>query len=188
MKTVKKLEQSDLIKPLNKRCNKGISLFSGFDIYRTFVSKEMKLMELDFNVFLPTKNKNLQRDCIWTVEQKRELILSIIKRIFIPKITVVTKRGDRYNTFKVVDGKQRITTFIEFMTGKFGLVHNGIEYFYDDLADSLKMEINTYTFDADEYYEYDDEPFKDDELIQLFRYVNFSGTPIDKQHLENLES
>lgn len=184
----KKLLQSDLVQPLKKNCNKGISLFSGFDIYRTYVTKERKELELDFDVFLPTKNKNLQRPCVWTLDQKREFMLSIVKRIFIPKITVVTKRGKDFNRMKVVDGKQRITTFISFITGEFGFLHDDIEYFYDDLSEGLKMEINTYSFDADEYYEYEDEPFTDNELIRLFKYVNFSGTPIDKSHIEFLES
>ncbi len=32
----------------------------------------------DFEVYLPTKGTNLQRELVWTLEQKKELIKSII--------------------------------------------------------------------------------------------------------------
>ena len=39
--------------------------------------KYFKQNDIDWDVYLPTKGKNLQRGFVWTLEQKRELILSV---------------------------------------------------------------------------------------------------------------
>lgn len=62
---------------------------------------------LDFDILLPTKNKNLQRPLVWTLFQKQQLIISILKGIRIPSITVLVREHKHY---QVVDGKQRLTT------------------------------------------------------------------------------
>lgn len=45
--------------------------------------------KLDFDVYLPTKGKNLQRPFCWTLAQKRELILSMIKGIDIQAFSII---------------------------------------------------------------------------------------------------
>jgi hypothetical protein len=44
---------------------------------------------VDFDVYLPSKGKNLQRPFCWTLEQKRELILSVLKGVHIQTFTVI---------------------------------------------------------------------------------------------------
>lgn len=183
----KKLMRSDFSKKIRHGSNSGISLFNGFDLKRNGDHE----IEFDFDVFLPTKHMNLQRGLVWTLEQKRQFIWSILKGQHIPKIVVITRRNYDFSkkpSYQVIDGKQRINAFISFICGEFALIHNGVEYFYDDLSDLVMMEINTYSFKADEYYEYPDELFTDDEKIYLFEMVNFFGTPMDIEHINNLKS
>ena len=45
--------------------------------------------DIDWDVYLPSYGFNLQRPFVWTVEQNRELIMSILRENFIPKISVV---------------------------------------------------------------------------------------------------
>jgi len=66
---------------------------------------------LDFDVFLPSIGKNLQRELCWTLLQKQELILSILKGIQIPKMAFVFIN---HKIIQVVDGKQRLSALIDF--------------------------------------------------------------------------
>ena len=44
---------------------------------------------IDWDVYLPTKQMNLQRPLVWTLEQKQELIYSIFKGIQLPPISLI---------------------------------------------------------------------------------------------------
>ena len=44
---------------------------------------------IDFDVYLPTKGKNLQRDFVWTLLQKREIIWSILMNRHIPRMSML---------------------------------------------------------------------------------------------------
>ena len=53
---------------------------ASFDLYPQECSSQIKyfkMLDIDWNVYLPTRKRNLQRDYVWTIEQKRELIWSI---------------------------------------------------------------------------------------------------------------
>lgn len=44
-----------------------------FDLYPQEISSQIKyfrMLDIDWNVYLPTRGKNLQRDFVWTLEQK----------------------------------------------------------------------------------------------------------------------
>jgi len=56
-----------------------------------------------------------QRDLVWTIEQKRQLIDSMKKRLPFGMITVIDYNGETY----VIDGKQRTTTIVSFMCNEF---------------------------------------------------------------------
>jgi len=50
------------------------------DNMTVFYSMRMlKKYTLDFDVYLPSIGKNLQRPFVWTLEQKQALILSVLK-------------------------------------------------------------------------------------------------------------
>src|ERR1700749_4632753 len=69
---------------------------------------------LDWDVYLPTKGKNLQRPFVWTLKQKQALILSILKGIKVPSISVIIKDNNKNKAiiFKIIDGKQRLSSMI----------------------------------------------------------------------------
>ena len=91
LKINKMLKLSQVRPTLTFNINYGMSDYS--------VMRLVKYMEtgdiiVDFDVFLPTKNKNLQRGFVWTQLQKEQLIISILKGIKIPAICVILKRGE----------------------------------------------------------------------------------------------
>lgn len=147
-----------------------------FDI----VSKPVDCIDIDFNVFLPTKNKNLQRGDVWTLSQKQELIKSIIlgRNINMPTIIMI-RNNDGSRKIEVIDGKQRITAIIEFMQNKFEV--DG--YTHKDFGFEFKTNLD---LKANIYYSYQDALITDQQKIELFKLLNFSGTPQDENHINNL--
>lgn len=166
----------------------------------SFPMSEVMNEELDFDIFLPSKGMNLQRPHVWTIEQKRELIISMLKGLPINTLTVVRScftpaSGDKKTTIKVIDGKQRLNTIKSFLNNEFGLIKDGVEYFYNDFTNDIKYYILMFDLRVNVFYEYIYEAkekkkynaiVSDDDLINLFSFVNFKGTPQDVEHYEKL--
>lgn len=195
---MKKLELSQVRKELNLRIQTGVYVGNVAEL-----CDESWGDEIDYDVFLPSINQNLQRPFCWTLEQKQQLILSIIKGIYIPKISVInirhhtTKERAKGKIIQVIDGKQRISTVIDFYKNKFALLVDGNWYYYNDLSDQLKHTILFYDFIGDVVNEHHHEGHDEDNLknkisdqkkLDWFEQINFTGTPQDSAHLENLKS
>jgi uncharacterized protein with ParB-like and HNH nuclease domain len=179
-----KLALSSFRPKLNFTINKGMGGFNISDLKRDY--------DIDYDVYLPTKGKNLQRGFVWSLEQKRELILSVMKGVKLPPVTVIQYTNDltgrrEKRILKVIDGKQRISTLIDFIENKFSILFNNKEYYYTDLTKQSQREIDDcIRFDIG--YEYPDTLISDDEKIAWFEMINFAGTPQDAEHLKNLKS
>lgn len=146
---------------------------------------------LDFNVFLPTKGINLQRPLVWTLEQKRAFILSLLKHRPIQEITVVQYEDntDKYGGYhwEVIDGKQRLNTAFEFLNDKFTIVHESIEYLFSELPVDCQKQIDRWNPLVTVHYSYSDDLISDETKIQIFEQINFLGTPQDIEHLNSLK-
>ncbi len=134
-------------------------------------------------------NPDFQREDVWGVKQKRELIESILMGIPLPMIYLAeNKQGG----LVVIDGRQRLTAFFDFMNNKFYL---------KDLTILKKFE-NTY-FDAEkkgnilslkERADIEDyqlqinviKPLTPDRIkFDIFERVNRAGTQLNKQEMRN---
>jgi hypothetical protein len=151
--------------------NGDIAISQGKDVLRK---------KFDFDVYLPSKKINLQRDLVWTLDQKRSLIESILIRRSIPPISVILTLDDVY---QVIDGKQRLSAFIEYLQGGFSLCG----YYCDDLPKDYLGQIKRHWICAYRLCEYDT-PVTDDEKIEWFQWINFAGTPQDILHMERLKN
>lgn len=75
-----------------------------------------------------------QRNPIWKPDKKTAFIESLYMGILIPPIYVVEIPGENILdgfTYEVVDGKQRLTTILEFIENKLILVQKALEYYSD---------------------------------------------------------
>lgn len=135
--------------------------------------------KIDFDVFLESKMQYLQRDLVWNLDQKRELIWSILGNRKIPRLAIMVV-GE---THLIIDGKQRLTSMFNFYDGKFTLLIDKKEYFYDELPSDYKAVIRSYAIPIYIAYEDYDITFTDKDKIDWFKLINFAGTPQDKNHL-----
>ena len=153
----------------------------------------LKNYKVDFDVFLPTKNINLQRGLVWTDLQKQELILSVFKQKFgsyngvrlIPPFHAVRLSDTE---FQIIDGKQRLTTLISYYNNEFPIEINGEKYFYNYLDRQLQNAISGFSVELIVKYHYDDDPVTDEDKINWFEIINYSGTPQEKSHLEKIKN
>lgn len=186
---MEKLKLKDVRKTLPFNINYGMADLSIKDILNPNYN-----IEIDWDVFLPSKNINLQRGFVWTLDQKRELIYSIFKGIKIANITFIQFKDDygkstEKTIYKIIDGKQRLSTMISFCKGEFSIFWDNKEYYFDDLDLSIQGEFLFHgRLISDIGYEYPDKLISDDDKIAWFEMINFAGTPQDIEHLKNLKS
>ena len=144
--------------------------------------------DIDFDVFLETKGCNLQRPLCWNLNQKQELIFSILKGIEIPQLSILLREyEDGKKTLKVIDGKQRLNAIISFYKNEFPILFNGEEYYFSELGSSQSL-IRLLMLKVKMAYDYFDDKLPDEELIKWFNLINFSGTEQDKKHIDFLNS
>ena len=148
---------------------------------------------MDFEVFLPTYGKNLQRPYVWTEIQEKELIDSIILGRSIPPIryvSLINPEDEKKDLIQIIDGKQRLTAMIKFAEDKFSIKIQDKEFFYSQLPDDFKNHIdNFYIVGEAMYQHYNSQdqiiPITDDTKLKWFKLINFSGTPQDKNHINS---
>lgn len=154
--------------------------------------KDLENKKIDFDVFLPSRGCNLQREYVWNIEQQRELIMSILLERYIPNACIISllDRNDvksLIDIWQVIDGKQRILTMLKFYKNEFSILLDGKEYFYKDLSKEYQLEISHYHIIARVVYDNYDKDIPDDDKITWFKLINFAGTSQDKEHLEKFK-
>lgn len=135
-----------------------------------------------------------QRGLVWTLEQKQLLIDSIYNNIEIGKFVLrirdlgwVKKRVDEgkleHTAFKdLVDGKQRFNTILEFVQNKFKDSNGN---FYSDLSGRAQRQFVGYRKLT--YVELD-EKSSDQDVLNTFLAINFTGVPMSKEHILFVQS
>lgn len=145
---------------------------------------------IDWDVHLPTKGFNLQREFVWNLDQKRELIYSMLIGRHIPHcavINIIDINDENKDIWQILDGKQRLTTINLFLQDEFTIELEEKEYLFSELPNDYQVAINRFYF---RYYVVNEEwgkPIADDQKISWFKFINFAGTPQDRQHLEKLK-
>lgn len=169
-----------------------IELRDQLDLYPNEVAmsiKYLKRQNIDWNVYLETKDMFLQRDFVWTIYQKRELIKSIIIRRHIPLcaiINTIDKNDEKKDILLVIDGKQRLSTMFDFVDDKFTIIIDDKEYLFSELPKDYQASIENYYIHYFVVNEPWDDRITDKQKITWFNFINFAGTPQDIEHLNNL--
>lgn len=151
--------------------------------------KYFKNQVIDWDVYLPTKGKNLQRPFVWTIEQKRELIWSILMGRHIPHLAFINTVDDVWH---IIDGKQRLSSIFDFIDDKFTIIIDEKEWLFSELPHDFNLAINNTYFRyyvVNEQYNNKNEidSISDEDKIAWFKFINFSGTPQDAEHLNSLK-
>jgi Protein of unknown function DUF262 len=140
-------------------------------------------------------NRRYQRKLVWTLDEKRQFIDSIIKGYPVPIILLAERKSESQNFFEIIDGMQRLNAIMGFLENEYSVN----EYFFDlntmadtkALLDSQKLvqkdavldrqtcvQIASYTLPLSIY-----EFSKDNEVDEVFRRINSGGRKLSRQEL-----
>jgi len=101
-------------------------------------------------------------------------------------LNVVSNKEDMKGVYQVIDGKQRLSTMLEFYRNKFTLLIDEVEFYFKDLPEDYQNVISGFMFP---YYIVNEDfgnEFTDEDKINWFRYINFAGIPQDSEHIKSL--
>ncbi|RLA84514.1 MAG: DUF262 domain-containing protein [Epsilonproteobacteria bacterium] len=127
---------------------------------------------------------DFQREFVWTVKQKSELIESILMGIPLPMIYFFEADN---GVLQVVDGKQRLTSLFQFIDDKFPLSpslsillnHKGLRY--SELTPSERTKIARHQFVTQTIIP----PTPDRIKFDIFERVNRKGSTLNNQEMRN---
>ena len=150
---------------------------------------------IDFNPYVVGEDGNkmyYQRPFVWTVEDKQLLIHSIYNGIEIGKfvfkynswgrmVNQMRSHGRGYD-FDCIDGKQRYHAILDFIRGKFP---DEFGNYWNDLSEEAQRKFMNYSNMTVCSL---GEKATDKEILATFLTVNFTGTPMSREHIEYVKS
>lgn len=119
-----------------------------------------------------------QRNYIYADGKKDVAVIDSLLKGYPLGLLYFVKTGN--DTYEVLDGQQRITSFGRFITGKFAIKDdNGMEQYFDGLAEDkqrliLNSPLTIYICEGEE-----------SEIKEWFKTINIVGVPLNNQELLN---
>ena len=128
-------------------------------------------------------DSDFQREVVWKIKQKSELIESVLMGLPIP---IMYLYEDKFANLVVVDGRQRLTAFFEFLDERFELTGlkilkklNGKKFCELDPVYQSKLE------DYQLITQIIKPPTPDSVIFNVFDRVNRGGTSLNNQEMRN---
>ena len=141
--------------------------------------------KIDFDVYLESIGKNLQRGYVWDIRQKRELINSIIIGRNIPNLSIFERSDERKF---IIDGKQRLSSMFDFLDDKFTIILEDKEYLFSELPKDYQDHIEMFNITYYSIFEISKNIVSEKMLFDWFDFINFAGTPQDEEHINDIKS
>ena len=119
-----------------------------------------------------------QRNYIYADGKKDVAVVESLLKGYPLGLIYFVKTGD--DTYEVLDGQQRITSFGRYITNKFAIKdENGMEQYFDGLAQNLQdkilnSQLTIYICEGEE-----------SEIKEWFKTINIVGVPLNNQELLN---
>jgi len=119
-----------------------------------------------------------QRNYIYADGKKDVAVVDSLLKGYPLGLLYFVKTGE--DSYEVLDGQQRITSFGRFITGKFAIKdENGMEQYFDGLAEDkrnriLNAQLTIYICEGEE-----------SEIKEWFKTINIVGVPLNNQELLN---
>ena len=82
-------------------------------------------------------NRRYQRKLVWTVEEKRALIDSILRDLPVPLVLVAAISGEQPYVYEIIDGMQRLNAIFAFIENEYYV--DGKYFDLEALADTKEM-------------------------------------------------
>jgi len=142
--------------------------------YRTQLSG-LIFMCLEFGVNL---NPPYQRGLVWTEEEKTKLLDSVFNHVEIGRFVVHKLPFGKQYSFEIVDGKQRLTTLLDFFLDRWA--YRG--YKFSELSPQDQT-----TFEKYPIVQIEIEDIPQIELLKYFKKINQTSHPITQEHFAYID-
>ena len=154
-----------------------------------YTPHQLAKRSIDFEVYLPDYGKNLQRDFVWSLKQKQELIKSMIVGRNIPPIYAIIKDVTKdQEIIQIIDGKQRLSTILLFLRDGFLIPILGQKMLFSQLDSDFQYRIAHFYLDFMIAYEYSTETkqnISDRKKVETYKFFAQAGTPQDIAHIDS---
>lgn len=162
--------------------------FSVFELKRKY--DRTKLQRKNNNDYSNEDKRNqiildseFQREKVWNVKQKSELVESVLMGLPIP---IIYLSEDKFANLIVVDGRQRLTAFFEFLDGEYALTGlNILKKLNNKKFDKLEPVYQSKLEDYQLITHIIKPPTPDSVIFNVFDRVNRGGTTLNKQEMRN---
>ena len=141
------------------------------------------------NFYLKNEEGNInlspeyQRDFVWTLEQKQEYIMALLKsRAEIRPVFIQEFDGEN-EKFEVVDGKQRLSSIFGFINDEFPL-EDGT--FFSQLSEEDVKKILRFNVEYTRFISFSDK-IPHDFKLELFLEINAKGTEMSKEQINKVK-
>lgn len=146
-------------------------------------------------------NRRYQRKLVWTIEEKKAFIDSILQGFPVPIILLAETERDHESVYEIIDGMQRLNAVISFIEGEFDIQRDSIgqsKYFdlqtmveSKSLLDQGKLQQKKPLLDRTEceilasyvlplsVYQFND----NEKVDEIFRRINSNGKHLSRQDL-----
>ncbi|VDG73502.1 Uncharacterized conserved protein [Clostridium carnis] len=163
--------------------NKGVYPMSGIKVEKGFYTVFELKRKYDSEERRIILDSDFQRDAVWKLSQKAELIESILMGLPLP---IFYFNEDKSGRLIVIDGRQRLTALFEFLDNNFSLGKLKIltefqNKKFKDLSPLYKSKIEDYQIQAHVIQP----PTPDRIKFDIFDRVNRAGTQLNKQEIRN---
>lgn len=180
---------------------KKMAKFSSFDL-STCLRRLASGSVMDFNVYLPTYGKNLQRPYVWSAEKAGRFINALRKRdAVLSPLFIIYYETEKYTVkrYEIIDGRQRLETLINFILNDMTVTLDGHPFKFSDLDSDAQMAIKSYS--PPHYYinidkngiinmsdNTDDIKITDKQKVDLFIYLYETFETISADHIQGLRN
>ena len=141
------------------------------------------------NFYLKNEEGNInlspeyQRDFVWTLEQKQEYIMALLKSRAEIRPVFIQEFDGKNEKFEVVDGKQRLSSIFEFINDEFSL-EDGT--FFSQLSEKDVEKILRFNVEYTRFISFTDKiPY--DFKLELFLELNAKGTQMSKEQINKVQ-
>lgn len=127
-------------------------------------------------------NPEYQRGYAWTLEDKQQLIHSIMQHIDIGKMVFINYEwsADRPYGYEILDGKQRLNALVEFFEGRF--TYKGLTY-----QQLCSIDRRVFKDTRIQYVDVSEHDMTTSRKLQLFLSVNIAGVPQSAEHIAHIQ-
>ena len=155
--------------------------------------------ELDWDIYLPGRKKNLQRGLVWSDEQKNNFLINYFSGskimefcppIILHSVSSISGLKVVESRTLVIDGKQRLSTLLAFYHNKLPIIINGKEFYYShQLIVSQDPALIPIIIRNEETSLSIKDWITENEnaLCHQFCHINSTAVAHDKEHLDSLK-